>query len=334
MRSHFVAAGLLAIALLAPVAAGASGVDPDAASPVQREQAQARFARGRQLFVDRKFAQALVEFEGSHDIVASPNARLYIAHCDRELGRLVAAYEEFGRAATEAREHATGDPRYTKTAEAAEKERDAIGPKLGFVTVRVVAATPETKLTIAGEEIRTAAWGEAAPVLPGASEIVAETPGRPAAHLSVTVAAGEKKQLEIDAGGAPAPVAEVMGPPSSPPTDAHPRQGLRTASFVAGGAGLAGLATFGVFGLMAKSTYDSLVRECHGPCTTDHGDQVSAGKTQQTVANIALVVGAAGAVASVTLFVLGRPPRAHDAPSPSSAAISVGPGWLGVRGSF
>jgi len=332
MRRGFFAAGFLAIALLQPVAARASGVDPDAATPVQREQAQARFARARQLFVEKKFAQALTEFEGSHDIVASPNARLYIAHCHRELGQLVAAYEEFGRAATEAREHAAGDPRYTKTAESAEKERDAIAPKLGFVTVHVANATPETKLTIAGEEIKTAAWGEAAPVLPGAPALVAETPGLPAARVSVTVAAGEKKQVEIDAGVAPTPVAEVPIP-SSRPAEANPRQALRTASFVAGGAGLAGLATFGVFGLMAKSTYDKLASECHGACTTDRGDEVNAGKMQQTVANVALVVGAVGVAAGVTLFVLGRPPGAQDASSPS-AALSVAPGWLGVRGTF
>jgi hypothetical protein len=333
MRPHVLAACFVATVLLVPLSARvahASGVDPDAATPVQREQAQARFGRGRQLFVQRKFKEALVEFQGSHDIVSSPNARLYIAHCHRELGELVAAYEEFGRAATEAREHAIGDPRYTKTAEGAEKERDAIAPKLGFVTFTVANGTPETKLTIAGEEIKSAAWGEAAPVLPGTTEIVAETPGRPAAHVSVTVAAAEKKHVDIDAGTAPPPP-EPVAAPTPPPPEGNPRQGLRTASFVAAGVGVAGLATFGVFGLMAKSTYDSLESECHGACTTNHSDQVSSGKTQQTVADLALAVGIVGAVTGVTLFVLSRPPKSSDAPS---AAILGGPGWIGVRGSF
>ena len=188
MRPLLLAACVSATLLFTPALARASGVDPDAATPVQREQAQARFARGRQLFVEKKYREALAEFEGSRDIVASPNARLYIAHCQRELGNLVAAYEEFGRAATEAREHAAGDPRYAKTAESGEKERDAIAPRLAFLTVTVQNATPETKLTIAGEEIKSAAWREAAPVLPGTTELVAVTPGRRAARASVTVA--------------------------------------------------------------------------------------------------------------------------------------------------
>jgi hypothetical protein len=335
MRRHFLTACVLAMALSAPFSARASGVDPDAATPVQREQAQARFGRARQLFVEKKFREALVEFQGSHDIVASPNARLYIAHCHRELGELVAAYEEFGRAATEAREHAVGDPRYTKTAESAEKERDAIAPKLGFVTLSVANATPETKLTVAGEEIRSAAWGEAAPVLPGTTQIVAETPGRPPTKVNVTLAVGEKKHVDIDAGTAPPPEPAPVVVVAPPPVEGNPRQGLRTASFVAAGVGVVGLAGFAVFGLMAKSTYDNLQSECHGPCATDHSDQVSSGKTQQTVADLALAVGVVGAVAGVTLFVVSRPPKsAEKSADAPAAAFLAGPGWLGVRGSF
>ena len=330
MRASFLAACVVVTALLAPVAARASGVDPDAATPVQREQAQARFERGRLLFVDKKYQEALAEFIGSHDIVSSPNARLYMAHCHRELGALVAAYEEFGRAATEAKEHAIGDPRYAKTAESAARERDALAPKLGFVTITVTHAAPETKLTIAGEEIKSAAWAEAAPVLPGTAEILAETPGRPPARARVTVAAGEHKTATIDAGLAPPPPPEPAMAPA-PVVELEPSHAPRTAAYVAGGVGVAGLATFAVFGLMAKSTYDSLQSECHGPCSTDHGDQISSGKMKQTVADVALVVGAVGAAAAVTLFVLSRPSTSHDAPN---AALVAEPTWLGVRGTF
>jgi hypothetical protein len=329
MRAHFLAACIFATGLVAPLTAHASGVDPDAATPVQREQAQARFGRGRKLFVEKKFKEALVEFQGSHDIVASPNAWLYIGHCHRELGDLIAAYEEFGRAATEANEHAAGDPRYTKTAQAAAKERDALAPRLGFLRLTVQNAAPETRLTIAGEEVKSAAWGEAAPVLPGATEIVAETPDRPAVRESVSVEAGEEKRVTIDAGPPPPPPAPVASAPL--PAEGNPRQNLRTASFVAGGVGVAGVAAFAIFGAMAKSTYDSLVGECHGPCTTDHDDQVSSGKTQQTVANVALAVGIVGVAAGVTLFVVSRPTAKSDG---RSAAIVAGPAWLGVEGTF
>lgn len=41
----------------------------------------------------------------SLDIVASPNTRLYIGRCLRDMGRTVEAYVELGRAAVEAKEH-------------------------------------------------------------------------------------------------------------------------------------------------------------------------------------------------------------------------------------
>jgi hypothetical protein len=327
------AAAFFAVALLASASAGAAGVDPDAATPVQREQAQARFARGRQLFNERKFQEALGEFQGSHDIVASPNARLYMAHCYRELGKLVAAYEEFGRAATEAREHALGDPRYVKTAESSAHERDDLAPKLGFVTVTVQNATPATTLAIGGDEIKTAAWSEAAPVLPGTTDVVATTPGSAPVHVSVTVAAGEKKNVTLDAGASTPP----EPPPAAPAVPLTPQDGeggrstMRTLAYVSGGVGVVGLATFTISGLMAKSTYDSLESQCHGPCTSNESSQVSSGETKQTIANVGLVVGAIGVAAGVTLFVISAPPGKPDAPA---AAVVGGPGWLGLRGTF
>ena len=329
MRLRLFAACFLAVTAAA-VPSLATGVDPDAATPLQREQAQSRFGRGRQLFEQKKFREALVEFVGSHEIVASPNARLYSAHCRRELGELVAAYEEFGRAATEARERATGDPRYVKTAEAAERERDALAPKLGFVTITVDHAAADTKLTIAGEEIKSAAWSEAAPVLPGTTEIIATTPGRAPARTTATVSAGEKKRVTIDA-GLPSPVAAAPEPaPAPPPPPEGPKQPTRTIAYVAGGVGVIGFATFAVFGLMAKSTYDGLQKECPGPCTSDHSGEIHNGETQQTVANIGLIAGAVGAVAGVTLFIASRPSK-QEAPA---AALQVGPSWVGVRGVF
>jgi hypothetical protein len=333
MGPRFLAACVLATALLAPLGARAVGVDPDAATPVQREQAQARFGRGRDLYAAKKFREALAEFQGSHDIVSSPNARLYVAHCHRELGELVLAYEEFGRAATEAKEHAVGDPRYVKTAEAAQRERDAIAPKLGFVTLTVANVTPESKLKIAGEEIQRAAWSEAAPVLPGTTEIVLETPDRPPARVSVTVAPGERKEVTIDAGPAPAPKAEETAPAPPPPVEeSHPSSGLRTAAYVAGGVGVVGFAAFTIFGLKAKSTFNGLQSECpNGHCATDRSSEVSSGKSQQTLANVGLAVGAVGVVAGVTLFLISGHGGKTDAPS---AALVVGPSWVGARGAF
>ena len=49
---------------------------------------------------------------------------------------------------------------------------------------------------------------------------------------------------------------------------------------------------------MARSTYNDSNSACHGgPCPSDKDGEISSGKTQQTVANVALAVGVVGAAA-------------------------------------
>jgi hypothetical protein len=321
----------LAVALLC-VPAYADGVLPAAATPVQREQAQARFMRGKELLAKKQYDQALAEFRASHDIVSSPNTRLEIARCLRAMGRPVAAYAELGRTAVEAKEMVAQDNRYQRAYDSATAERAELEPQLGFVSLTIQNPTDETTVTVGGEQIRRAAWSEPAPVVAGATDIVVSTPGHAPVKRSVTLAAGQRQALSIDAqsgepvGGPPPPPPPEA--PAPPPPSASP---LRTWAYVAGGIGVAGIATFAVAGLMAKSTYDDLNGACHGgPCPPDKSGEISSGKTQQTIANVGLVVGIAGVATGATLFVLSLP----KGPAPSSAAVVVGPGWAGVQGRF
>jgi hypothetical protein len=329
------ASSMVAFVLLAAPLARADGVLPDVATPVQREQAQSRFARGRDLMSKKQYDQALVEFRASHDIVASPNTRLEIARCLRTAGRLVAAYAELGRTSIEAKELLGQDNRYQRAYDAAVQERKEIEPQLGFVTLTVQNATDDTKVVVDGEEIKRAAWNEPIPVTPASSEVVVTTPGHGPVKAAATVAAGQRQALTIDAlsgdaGEAPAPAPAEAAPAETPSSGPS----LRTWAYVAGGVGVAGLATFGIFGVLAKSTYDDLNGACHGgPCPADKQGEIDSGKTQQTVANVGLVVGLVGAAAGATLFVLSMPKSAPTTTA-STTAFVVSPGWAGVRGQW
>jgi hypothetical protein len=95
--------------------------------------------------------------------------------------------------------------------------------------------------------------------------------------------------------------------------------------------GVAGLATFGIFAAMAKSTYDDLNTACHGgPCPASKNSEISSGKTQQTVANVALGVGIVGVALGVTLFVVSMPKSTAE----SGAALVVTPTGVGLDGYF
>jgi hypothetical protein len=318
--------------------ATAAGVDPAQATAVQREQAQARFLRGKQSFDARAFDAALTEFQASYDIVASPNSRLYIGRTLVQLGRNVEAFAELGRTEIEAREQAAADNRYVKTAEAAAEERANLRRTLGWVSIRIDNAPEGTKLFAGAEEIRRGGWSEPIPVKSGTTEIRIESPGRPPIVKTVTVDAGQSTALTIDAAaGAPSatatPAATTPTPPPAvtPPPSSQPEQksSLRPYAYVAGGVGVAGLATFTIFGLMASSTHSDLESRCpDGRCTTDPADDVSHGKTQQTVANIGLIVGVVALGAGVALFLLE--PKSHH--TAASTRRFIGVGKTGVLG--
>src|SRR5579884_1681230 len=91
---------LAAFEMARAVPASADGVLPAAATPVQREQAQSRFLRGKDLLSKKRYDEALSEFRASHEIVASPNTRLEIARCLQGMGKTVEAYAELGRTAS------------------------------------------------------------------------------------------------------------------------------------------------------------------------------------------------------------------------------------------
>jgi hypothetical protein len=323
---------LVAFALACSAPAWAAGVLPEAATPVQREQAQSRFARGRDMLSKNQYDQALVEFRASHDIVASPNTRLEIARCLRSMGKLVAAYAELGRASVEAKEQLAQDSRYKRAYDSAIAERTEIEPQLGFVTLTIQNATDDTKVVVGGEEIRRAAWNEPAPVAPSATDIVVTTPGHEPVVRSITLAAGQKTALTIDASSGATTDGAVAAP--GPPPDVTPSgsgPSLRTWAYVSGGVGAAGFVAAGIFGVLAKSTYDDLNGACHGgPCPSSKTGEISSGKSQETVANVGLGVGIAGLAVGAVLFVLSMP---KSAPSPASA-VFIRPSWGGLQGSW
>ena len=189
----------LLIASASAATARADGALPAAATPVQREQAQSRFLRGKDLMNKRDHDGALSEFRASHEIVASPNTRLEIARCLETMGKLVEAYAEFGRTAVEAKELKAEDNRYQRAYDAAITERAQLQPMLGFVSLTVENPAEGTRVTVGGEELRRAAWGEPAPVMAGTTAVVVRTAGHAPVERTVTLAAGASAALTIDA---------------------------------------------------------------------------------------------------------------------------------------
>ncbi|WP_438018335.1 tetratricopeptide repeat protein [Sorangium sp. So ce315] len=336
----FGAASCLCLCTLPGPAAAAD----DAAStptPDAVERAQSLFKKGAALFESRRYALALEQFRASYAAVASPNSRLYIARCLAELGDLTEAYLEFEGVADEAAARAKTEERYAQTEQTAHLERDEIARKIALLTVTVARPESATSLTIAGKEVPRERWGQPYPVKPGKAEVVLRTQVT-SIPQTVELSAGEAKTLPIDAdasgpSGAPDGDAGLLDEGTIPPAAApSPRAYLRPYAYAAGGVGVAGLGVFTIAGLMANGTYSDLAETCRGPCPVDRQDDVDAGKTQKTVANVGLVVGAIGLVTGTTLFILSFTGGGAGEPQPSATSpeLLIAPGYVGLRGAF
>jgi hypothetical protein len=326
---------MVACAAFTPSIAHADGAAPATASALEREQATTLFVRAKEQFDQKNFKEAIEGFRASLAVINSPNTRLYIGRCLRELGNAQQAYVEFGRVANEAREAAASDGRYTLTADEATQERDAVAPFLGFVTIELRGADDSIKLRVSGQEMGTLASRDPLPVTPGAIEIVVERDGVPVARRGLSMTAGEHVSLAIDVPPRPpAPPPSVHKEP--PPREDQTPKTLRTLSFVAGGIGIAGLATFAIAGAVTKSTYDDLDTRCGGSrCLQDSSDDISRGVTTQTIANVGLVVGAVGIVGGVTLFLLStKGDNKKTASVPSTLTLAATGNGALLRGQF
>ncbi len=338
MKRTFVVSLVLCSVLAGSAPVLAAGADPANATPVQREQAQTHFLKGKASFDHNDLPGALEEFRASLEIVASPNARLYVARTLREMGRLVEAYAEFGRTAAEAKEKEREDGRYGKAAEAALAERASITPQIGFVQLNIKNSTEATNVTVAGSPLIRAGWSDPVPVKPGEVEVEVVTPGVLPIRKTLKIAAGQKTPLDVDAGvggtGDPANPSKPLTPVNEHPPEGHHGKGwMLPVAIAGGGVGVIGLAIFIGAGVASQSTYDDLKTKCGAaPCPSSLAGEVSGGKSQQAVANTGLVIGLIGVAVGATFLTLWLLPS--KSPSQASARLVIGPGSLGVAGTF
>lgn len=334
------AAGALALSFaLAPASAAAQpgAHSTSVATPAAAAKAATlHFEKGLSLFQAKQFGQALVEFRASYAAVPSPNSHLYVARCLVATGELDLAFAELEAVLAEAETRALGEPKYVPTRDTARLERDELAGKVALITVSVKAAEPGANLDVAGRRIPQERWSRPFAVKPGAVELVLSSPSGARFTKHITVTAGEKQTVALDP--AIVPAAAAAAPNAAPPPTPEPRSRsshgwMRPAAYAAGGVGVVGIVMFAVGGAMANHTYSTLERDCGGPCPADRAGDVSAGKTQQTVANVGLVLGVVGVATGVTLFVLSRRrggPKGHA----TSSEVLVGPGFTGLKGSF
>ena len=335
IRALIVAAVVPCIALGPGIAQAQPKGAKGAAAPSSDDgskKATAYYVKGSELFKAKppKYAQALEQFRLSYAAVPSPNSHLYVARCLAAMGDSRAAYAEFDKVVEEAAERGKTEDKYLPTRDTARVERDELLSKVALVTISVAHPGPTTTVRVGGADVPREQWDKPFAVVPGPVEAKISAGDHVITSQSATINAGQSHTLVLDAA---APAVAVGGPDVTPPASKSSRSALFPAGIVVGAVGVGGLILFAIEGSASKSTYSTLEKECGaGPCPASRAGEISSGKTQQTLANVGLVIGAVGVAAGVTMVVLST--RKGKGPPAPSTGLVIGPGYLGANGTF
>ena len=319
------------------------------------------FQDGRGYYQRQSWSEALDAFRRSLDALPSPNTRMYIGRCLRELGRPAEAWNELDRAAAEA--DASQDSRYARTAETARQESGALLDRVAFLVIELAQPSQGVTVRVNGQVFSSDRLGRLYAVGIGSFTVDATAEGYGSFHTSATLEANKQARVTVtlvaasavattppplhavtvlsagDRGALPVVVVNPQPPVRSP---------WRTVGLATMGAGLA-LGVVGIFtGLRAAGLRGDLDARCPTGCgpnpPADVVASVDEGKRMMLFTNLAWGAGAALVAGGAVMFFVGggsarelyAPTFVRNAPRrPSwSPFFDASRGLAGIAGSF
>lgn len=306
------------------------------------EKAQAHFDAGRKHRAQGRCDLAIEEFSQAVDF--EPNKvgpRLNLGDCYAELGRYSDAFRQFKEA-----ERLADLAKDQRRLASARKSAADVEAKMVRVVLR--AEEPDANITVDvdGVSYGTAPWHIV--VAPSADhEVHAKSPDGRTWTARASGQAGQVVRLTIAlAKPALAPVrTSPVAEPGALPPHVEPEaksNGLRTASFIVGGAGIVGLAvgaTFGAFAMSSRSDLADAVQSdtrcsgtypgsCSPEARTSLQPIYDRASSQATISTVAFIAGGALLAGGVGLFLLSRGDGKAD------VRATVGPGSAMLEGRF
>lgn len=329
MRWRCSTAILLAGILLARVAA-ADGSEHAA-------QAEQLFARGKQLLVAKKAAEACPLLEESYRLDPAGGTLQNLAVCYEELQRWASAYARFEELRTLSKN--TKPPRPDRIA-LAEAHIEKLKPKLSQLTIEIAGQPPGAVVTVDGVVHNEVSYKAGVIVDPGRHVITVRAEGKLPEEREVEISAAAAQTVTFGPlAEAPRPkVAPAPAPPSIP-RETHP---TRPAGIIVGSLGIVMIGGGLLAGALAASKSAEGTDACHGgtgddfasdgTCITGSGAWEHANalkddaRSLANVANVLVPVGIVTTAVGAWLFVRTR--------VVTSAFVTVTPAGASLRGVF
>lgn len=278
--------------------------------------------RGYLLAQDGHCDQAVSLYDESVRLDPKAITLINYADCEEKLARLGSALGHW----VDARARAKVEGNVAVEAEA-ERRAKLLEPRLARLTVLAPPNAPEgTTVERDGVALGAVSYGIATPVDPGSHTLVVKAPGRDDETVTVALAEGETRQVQL-----------ALGRPgrssAAAPKRAEARSGTSPLVWVGFGVGAAGLAVGSVTGLMAIGRANDAERACPGGNCPDRAslDAVEDGRTLGTVSTIAFVAGGAGIAFGAAMLLFAPSPAKKEA---ASVRVHVAPSGVVLRGTF
>jgi tetratricopeptide (TPR) repeat protein len=341
MTRHLVR--FIAIAVVIGLGIGAFGGTAFAES-----KADKMFRKGKRLLKRKKYEAACQTFERVDQLDPGIGAKLNVAKCYEEWGKLAHAYDWYTAAHKMAK--ANKDKRAARIKDLVE----ALDQDVPRLTVKIPDGTDiiAAAIKLDGKELEKDQFGQELRVDPGHHTLDYISADKPQ-QKTVKIGRGALSEIELpiepskktDQGDTTNQVDNNNGKTdnrnnnnnnNNKPIDAPPPKSnwRKLAAYAGGGVGLIGLGVAGAITLGARSSYnDALSQHCRNDTSMCDTEGLKATKDARKKANIATGVSIASGVvvvASVVLYVTA--PKSHRANSEHALRIvpSVGNGQAGV----
>ncbi len=304
----------------------------------QKETARRLMDEGKERTRNGEKERALEAYQKAHDLMKVPTTGMTLVKAHLALGHLVEARDVALEVARMPRERS--EPAIFDRARKDAKEIEAsLKPRIPTVRI-VVKGGPATHVTVDEIDVAPLLLGEPVAMNPGKHAIVARNADNVEKRAEVDLAERDAKEVEL---GLPAanPVLLATVPPPARVVPEAPRGPERTPAanlLVFGGFGLAvaGLAVGGVTGALTLSAAGSVKAQCaNGICDPTVKNDLESASSLATISTIGFAAAGVGAVCGVVGLLLPKTKAESALHSTSQRrAVWVGPGSVGMRGSF
>jgi hypothetical protein len=305
------------------------------AAPARADRAEQLFKKGKKLLADKRYAEACTAFEDSDRLDPGIGAKLNVARCYEEWGKLATAWRWYADAEQMAR--AAKDDRASKI-HALIAALDPAVPRLIVRLPREIEPRAAV-VKLDGIELEAAAIGAERRADPGPHQIEYVINGARQTK-TIPLERGASSEVVLDA---PKRVAGKKGRPADPPTDrvdraepadADPGRTRRLAGLGVSAAGVVAIGVAGYLGVSARSDYRAaLTDHCRGAADMCDDAGLAATHDARHRANIATVVSLVGLAAvggGVVLYLTAPRGAARDAEHALYLAPTAGRDGAGV----